>query len=68
MTRTLEGGWQETQLNAKLTPSYKRVAAEIDGSIYNAALKLGAGDQQVVDFASAFAYDIDFQREIHPER
>jgi len=66
VTRTLEGGWQATQLNAKLTPSYKRVAAEIDGSIYNAALKLGAGDQQVVDFAAAFAYDIDFQREIHP--
>ncbi|ABI78069.1 peptidase, M23 family [Hyphomonas neptunium ATCC 15444] len=66
VTRTLEGGWQATQLNAKLKPSYKRVAAEIDGSIYNAALKLGAGDQQVVDFASAFAYDIDFQREIHP--
>ena len=66
VTRTLEGGWQATQLNAKLTSSYKRVAAEIDGSIYNAALKLGAGDQQVVDFASAFAYDIDFQREIHP--
>lgn len=66
VTRTLEGGWQATQLNAKLIPSYKRVEAEIDGSIYNAALKLGAGDQQVVDFASAFAYDIDFQREIHP--
>lgn len=66
VTRTLEGGWQATQLNAKLKPSYKRVAAEIDGSIYNAALKLGAGDQQVVDFAAAFAYDIDFQREIHP--
>ena len=66
VTRTLEGGWQATQLNAKLKPSYMRVAAEIDGSIYNAALKLGAGDQQVVDFASAFAYDIDFQREIHP--
>lgn len=66
VTRTLDGGWQATELNAKLTPSYKRVAAEIDGSIYNAALNLGAGDQQVVDFAGAFAYDIDFQREIHP--
>lgn len=66
VTRSLEGDWKATQLNAKLIPSYKRVAAEIDGSIYSTALKLGAGDQQVVDFASAFAYDIDFQREIHP--
>lgn len=66
VTRTMEGGWHATELNAKLIPSYKRIEAEIDGSIYNAALKLGAGDQQVVDFAAAFAYDIDFQREIHP--
>ncbi|MFN7054608.1 peptidoglycan DD-metalloendopeptidase family protein [Hyphomonas sp.] len=66
VTRKLDGGWTATELNAKLTPSYRRIAAEIEGSIYNTALKLGAGDQQVVDFAAAFAYDIDFQRQIHP--
>jgi len=27
---------------------------------------LGAADQQVVDFAQVFAYDVDFQREVHP--
>jgi murein DD-endopeptidase MepM/ murein hydrolase activator NlpD len=43
-----------------------RIEAEIETSIYSSALQLGAEDQQVVDFASAFAYDIDFQREIHP--
>jgi murein DD-endopeptidase MepM/ murein hydrolase activator NlpD len=66
ITRNVRNGWSATPLYAKLTPGYKRVEAEIDTSIYAAALALGAEDQQVVDFASAFAYDIDFQREIYP--
>ena len=60
------GDWIAAALNARLTEGYRRVAGPIDTSIYETALKLGAGDQQVVDFASVFAYDIDFQREIHP--
>lgn len=67
VTRNSSGdGWTAAGLKAKVTPSYKRVATTIDTSIYDAALKLGAGDQQVVDFAKIFAYDIDFQREIYP--
>ncbi len=66
ITRTASDGWAATPLYAKLTPGYKRIEAEIETSIYTAALGLGAEDQQVVDFAAAFAYDIDFQREIHP--
>ncbi len=66
ITRSLAGDWQATALNAKLTPGYMRVNDTISTSIYEAALANGASDQQVADFASAFAYDIDFQREIHP--
>jgi len=66
ITRGLDGEWTAAALNARLTHQYKRVAAPIDTSIYETALGLGAGDQQVVDFASVFAYDVDFQREIHP--
>ena len=66
ITRTAGDSWSATPLFAKLTPGYKRVEAEIETSIYTSALALGAEDQQVADFASAFAYDIDFQREIHP--
>ncbi|KCZ54741.1 hypothetical protein HY29_13765 [Hyphomonas beringensis] len=65
ITRNMSGGWSATELKARLTPSYSRVAADIETSIYDAARAQGAGDQQVVDFASAFAYDVDFQREIH---
>lgn len=66
ITRTQNGAWEATALNARLTPSYHRIAASIETSIYDTARNLGAGDQQVVDFANAFAYDVDFQREIHP--
>lgn len=66
ITRSNDNTWSALPLYAKLTPGYMRVEAEIESSIYTAALAKGAEDQQVVDFASAFAYDIDFQREIHP--
>jgi murein DD-endopeptidase MepM/ murein hydrolase activator NlpD len=66
VTRNSDTGWSATPLYAKITPGYMRVEAEIDTSIYAAALALGAEDQQVADFAEAFAYDIDFQREIYP--
>jgi murein DD-endopeptidase MepM/ murein hydrolase activator NlpD len=66
ITRSMDGDWTAAALNARMIPHYQRVSAPIETSIYEAALKLGAGDQQVVDFASVFAYDVDFQREIHP--
>ena len=66
ITHGADGKWTAAALNARLTPQYHRVSAPIDTSIYDAALRLGAGDQQVVDFATVFAYDVDFQREIHP--
>ena len=66
ITRGFDGEWTAAALNARLVPHYQRVSAPIETSIYETARKLGAGDQQVVDFASVFAYDVDFQREIHP--
>jgi murein DD-endopeptidase MepM/ murein hydrolase activator NlpD len=60
------GQWTARALKAKLTTQTRRVATVIETSIYEAARALGAGDQHVVDFASAFAYDVDFQREIYP--
>ena len=66
ITRGPDDAWDALPLYAKLTPGHMRIEAEIETSIYSSALQLGAEDQHVVDFASAFAYDIDFQREIHP--
>jgi murein DD-endopeptidase MepM/ murein hydrolase activator NlpD len=60
------GEFEATKLQARLSPQPLRVSGEVTTSLYEAALEGGAGDQQVVDFARIFAYDIDFQREIHP--
>lgn len=61
-----DGTWTSHELKAKLTPGINYIAADVDQSIYTAALGLGASDQQVVDFADILGYDIDFQREVHP--
>lgn len=60
------GRWHAFTLSAKQMTTPVRVAGTVATSLYVDARALGAGDQQVVDFASVFAYDVDFQREIHP--
>ena len=59
-----DGTWTPHELKAKLSPGIDYVSADVDQSIYQTALGLGASDQQVVDFADIFGYDIDFQREV----
>ncbi|MEL7232131.1 MAG: M23 family metallopeptidase [Pseudomonadota bacterium] len=60
------GQWRTYELAAKEVLTPVTVSGEIKRSLYVDARALGAGDQQVVDFASVFAYDVDFQRELHP--
>ncbi len=64
VTRKSDGSWVSRTLPVPLTPSHNQVGGAIETSIYDVALKQGANDQQVVDFANIFAYDVDFQREI----
>ncbi|MEL7481383.1 MAG: M23 family metallopeptidase [Pseudomonadota bacterium] len=64
--RLSDGRFFATDLNVQAIPTVRRIATQIESSIYQAALNDGALDQQVADFADIFAYDIDFQREIHP--
>ncbi len=64
VSRGLDGSWTTHDLKAKLTPGVNYVSGDIDQSIYETALALGANDQQVVDYADIFGYDIDFQREM----
>ncbi|MEL6830932.1 MAG: M23 family metallopeptidase, partial [Pseudomonadota bacterium] len=54
------------ELKSKLRAVQKQIVGTVSTSLYHDARKLGAGDQQVVDFASVFSYDVDFQREVHP--
>lgn len=64
--RTDGGEFKGFELQSRLTAMPQVVSGTIETSLYNQARELGAGDQQVVDFAQVFAYDVDFQREVHP--
>lgn len=64
VSRGLDGSWTSHELKAKLSPGISYVAGDVDQSIYQTATGLGAGDQQIVDYADIFGYDIDFQREV----
>ena len=64
--RKSDGEFMPMVLQAHTRPVERRVAGKIDGSIYQTALSMGAHDQQVVDYAKIFGYDLDFQRDIHP--
>ena len=64
VSRGADGTWTPHELKAKLSPGIDYISADVDQSIYQTALGLGANDQQVVDFADIFGYDIDFQREV----
>jgi len=66
VSRNLDGAWTTHELKTKMAPGYNVVAGDIETSIYETALALGAQDQQVVDYADIFGYDIDFQREMQP--
>ena len=47
-----------------MTTRILSVEGRIDGSLYLSAKAKGAPDQVIADLANAFAYDVDFQREI----
>jgi len=64
VSRAWDGSWSSHQLMAKLSPGMNYVEGAVEQSIYQTATAQGAGDQQVVDFAEIFGYDIDFQREV----
>jgi len=64
--RLSDGEFDAARLSTKLFPAHRRVSETIETTLYEAALSAGARDQQVADFAQIFAYDVDFQREIHP--
>jgi murein DD-endopeptidase MepM/ murein hydrolase activator NlpD len=66
ISRNLDGAWTTHELKTKLSSGHNLVAGDIETSIYETALALGAQDQQVVDYADIFGYDIDFQREMQP--
>jgi murein DD-endopeptidase MepM/ murein hydrolase activator NlpD len=64
--RTTTGGFAAREVLMPLTFEIARIAAEVDTSLYATALQLGATDREVAALADAFAYDVDFQRDVRP--
>ncbi len=62
--RTAEGGFAARQVLMPLTFEIARIAARVQTSLYATALELGATDREVAALADAFAYDVDFQRDV----
>jgi murein DD-endopeptidase MepM/ murein hydrolase activator NlpD len=64
--RMPDGTYHPIELKARLSRVPRVVSGTIDSSLYETARAQDVGDQQIFDFAQVFAYDVDFQREVHP--
>ncbi|MEZ5960116.1 MAG: M23 family metallopeptidase [Hyphomonadaceae bacterium] len=64
--RTAAGGFEAREVQMPLTFEIARIAAPVETSLYSSALELGATDREVAALADAFAYDVDFQRDVRP--
>lgn len=58
------GGFTAREVLMPVTFEIARIAAPVQTSLYASALALGATDREVAALADAFAYDVDFQRDV----
>lgn len=63
-SRAPDGRFTIRELATPVSSEVAHFAARIDGSIYQTALASGATEREVGMIAQAFAYSIDFQRDI----
>jgi len=66
VNRTFDGAFRAREVLMPLTFEVARIATQVDKTLYDSAIAGGATDREVSQFADAFAYDVDFQRDIHP--
>jgi murein DD-endopeptidase MepM/ murein hydrolase activator NlpD len=64
--RTTNGGFAARQVEMPTTFENARISAQVRTSLYASALELGATDREIEALADAFAYDVDFQRDVRP--
>ena len=62
--REAGGGMSGEKKTVPLTTRIMSIAGRINGSLYMSAKSVGAPDEVIANLADAFAYDVDFQREI----
>ncbi|HEX8365210.1 MAG TPA: M23 family metallopeptidase [Allosphingosinicella sp.] len=62
-----QGRLAAERLDARLALQLRAVAGEMDEtSFYSSAVSAGVPDSVISDFATAFSFDLDFQREVRP--
>ncbi len=64
LRRDKSGAFSAEKTPVALTTRMMAISGRINGSLYISAKAVGAPDQIIADLADAFAYDVDFQREI----
>ena len=64
--RTDTGAFAARETLMPVTYEITRIASQVQTSLYSSALQLGATDREVAALADAFAYDVDFQRDVRP--
>jgi murein DD-endopeptidase MepM/ murein hydrolase activator NlpD len=53
-------------IQRKLEERYEHAGANIDSSLYQAAVQAGLSPTVVVEIIRMFSYEVDFQRDMHP--
>ncbi len=67
LQRTEDGSFDSRKLSAELKSRVTVVRGEIDSkSFYSSAVSAGVIDSLISDFANAFSFDFDMQREVAP--
>jgi murein DD-endopeptidase MepM/ murein hydrolase activator NlpD len=67
ITRQADGRYAAQAAGSNLTAQIKVVRGQMDtNSFYSSAVAAGVTDALIPEFAQAFAFDFDFQREIKP--
>ena len=66
VSRLWDGSFNAREISTPVTFEVARVAGVIESSLYDSALRLGATDKEVAQLSDIFAYDVDFQRDVHP--
>lgn len=64
--RTAGGEWVAAREEVELERRRTRVAGVVENTLYDSIVELGASPQLASDFASIFAWDLDFNRSVKP--
>lgn len=66
VNRLASGGFNAREVMMPTTYETAWIRSTVEGSLYQSALAHGATDTIIFQMSDVFAYDVDFQRDVHP--